>query len=327
MDSKAMTMKQKIAGGKGTIPRERRKDLMRYDVDVFPLIPLYRPFQVRWVLKKGKWVKEAIGKHPLHTAWPVRNYNSRTVRAICIERGYNVGVRLTDELVVLDVDPRNGGDTSFVALCFDLGTDGDAFPRVYTGSGGWHCYMRKPADVLIRETLDAYPGLEFKSKGRQVVAAGSMHPNRKPYYWSPAHPDIKAGLPKIPGALLRAIKRTPLEGGGGEGGEWTLSQIAEALARLNPRRFNSNDKWLPLMQACHHASAGEARSEFIKWSVSDPDYADDAERIGKRWDSLHTERDGRVVTIRTLFKILRDNNASDLVPANAVTDEEFPDDM
>ena len=49
--------------------------------------------------------------------------------------------------------------------------------------------MSKPADVLIRETLEDYKGVEFKTgAGRQVVAAGSRHPNGKYYKWSSRPP-------------------------------------------------------------------------------------------------------------------------------------------
>ncbi len=33
--------------------------------------------------------------------------------------------------------------------------------------------MLKPADAQLVETLEEYPGVEFKTHGRQVVATGS----------------------------------------------------------------------------------------------------------------------------------------------------------
>ena len=120
---------------------------------------------------------------------------------------------------MIDVDPRNGGDRGFQKLCFNLGLDPDEWPRVITGSGGWHCYMSKPADVLICDTIDNddYKGVEFKSAGRQVVAAGSRHPDGGYYRWSEDHPSLADGLPEIPTVLLKAITRPAreaVEGGG-----------------------------------------------------------------------------------------------------------------
>jgi hypothetical protein len=302
---------------------DRTKDLMRYDVKRFPLIPLHRPKATR-TDPNGK-VRQ-MGKAPLHAQWTTKKYDSAKVRADAIEQKRNVGVRLTDEILVIDVDPRNGGEEGFASLCHDIGIDGDAYPRVITGSGGWHCYMSKPAEVLVRDTLDneEYNGVEFKSRGRQVVAAGSLHPNGKPYYWSPDHPAIEDDLPACPTSLLNVIKRPPRSAVTG-GGQYTPAQMAEVLSRLNVNDFDSNDKWFPLMQACHHATAGEARTEFIEWSVGGDGFEKDAYGIGKRWDSLHADRnDG--VTYRTLNKILRDNGAADAQVAT-VEDDEFPDDL
>jgi len=300
-----------------------KKDLMRYDASTFEIIPLHRP-KAKLTLPSG--VVKEIGKAPLHAKWTTKQYDSKKVLQQCIDEERNAGVRLTDEQLVIDVDPRNGGKAGFANLCHDLGIDEDKYPRVYTGSGGWHCYMSKPADLLVRDTLDAeeYAGVEFKSKGRQVVAAGSIHPNGKPYKWSSKHPRIEDGLPKAPRVLINIIKRPPRSSISG-GGQYTPDQIANALSKLDVSEFDSNDKWFPLMQACHHASAGDARQEFVDWSTSDPAFAKDAYMIGKRWDSLHADRnDG--VTYRTLNKILRDNGAAD-AQAASVDEDEFPDDQ
>lgn len=84
----------------------------------------------------------------------------------------NIGVRLRDTDLVIDVDPRNfvGGADSFADLAVDFGLP-DA-PFVRTGGGGFHHYFRKPADMAVLNEIAGYPRVEFKSLGRQVVAAG-----------------------------------------------------------------------------------------------------------------------------------------------------------
>jgi hypothetical protein len=74
------------------------------------------------------------------------------------------------------------------------------------------------------------------------------------------------------------------------------------------------------MMACHHATGGDARQEFIDWSTSDPEYANHAELIGRRWDSLHADKAGGV-TARTLDKILADHDVEPLPPV--VSEDEF----
>lgn len=245
------------------------------------------------------------GKRPLHTNWTRKKYGPRKTIERCIADGRNMGIRLTDRQLVIDVDPRNGGTEGFHQLCKDRGLNPAEYPRVQTGSGGSHYYLRLPKGIRVRDTLKNYPGVEFKSAGRQVVAAGSRHPDTGELYaWDgQGHPPL-AEAPMAPVALVAAIRRPDRLGGAAtEGGQCTPHQIATALTGLDVLKFRDQDAWLKVMMACHHASAGEARQEFIDWSTSDPEYKDDAERIGRRWDSLDPKRK-RGLTFRTLNKIL-----------------------
>jgi hypothetical protein len=45
------------------------------------------------------------------------------------------------------------------------------------------------------------------------------------------------------------------------------------------------------MLAAHHSTNGDGREEFIEWSTSDPQYANDGDLIGRRWDSLLADAD------------------------------------
>lgn len=115
----------------------------------------------------------------------------------------NFGLVLQADDLVIDVDPRNfpKDDKVFARLNKVFGIM-DIADRVVvrTGSGGYHIYFKKPAEVAVRENHDTYPGIEFKSKGRQVVGAGSIHPDTGRTY------ELIAGdlsrVPTIPAALL-----------------------------------------------------------------------------------------------------------------------------
>ena len=80
-------------------------------------------------------------------------------------------------------------------------------------------------------------------------------------------------MPEIPTVLLKAITRPHREAVEG-GGQMDQTQVGTALAQLDVRKFRDHDKWLQLMMAVHHASAGDARQEFIEWSTSDENYDD-----------------------------------------------------
>src|SRR5690348_1721217 len=146
-----------------------------YPPERWTLIPLHRPDDTAKDKKTGRVRK--LGKAPLDRNWTTAKYDTRAVVKRCVREGRNVGVRLTDEQLVIDVDPRNGGEEGFDNLCFMIGMDPEQFPRVATGADGSHYYMRKPAGLAIVDSLPDFPGVEYKSEGRQVLAAGSVHPD------------------------------------------------------------------------------------------------------------------------------------------------------
>ena len=206
----------------------------------------------------------------------------------CFREGLNLGVRLSDRQLVLDIDPRNGGVEGFARLCEDLSLNPKEWPRVETGSGGSHYYMTLPNNVQVVDTLPAYPGVEYKSKNRQVVAAGSIHPDTgKRYEWDWAHPDL-GDAREAPANLVALITRRKRDSSAPDAGEYDNQQIAAMLGGLEPTDFQAESEWRKLMMAVHYSSNGNAREEFINWSTSDPNYADQAEVIGRRWDSLRT---------------------------------------
>jgi hypothetical protein len=306
-------------------PRDPKQPISHVNGDGFAayrspqwsLMPLHLHTATR--THKGKTRK--VGKAPLDLNWTVRPYNTPDVIARCINENRNAGVRLKADQLVIDIDPRNGGTKGWEAFCFDFGIDPAQFPTVTTGSGGEHCYMSKPEGVPIMDTLKDYPGVEFKSRGRQVVAAGSIHPDTlKLYTWNPETPPLSK-LPPVPPVLLKLITRPQRDSAVTGGGQATQIQIAERLALLNPKNFRDYNEWLKLGMACHHASNGDARSEFIEWSCLDPNYADDAERIGRHWDSFHANRkDG--VSVQTLNLILRESGHHDAqIPLDSKGDD------
>lgn len=280
---------------------------------------------------KGKTRKR--GKSPLHKNWTKRAYKNPEVVDYA-EGGGNVGVRLTAADLVVDVDPRNFGDgpdgrpltlddkdNPFARLCRDVGMDPGAFPTVVTGSGGLHLYMRKSPDVSLMDTHPDYKGVEFKSHGRQVVAAGSVHPETlQRYLWDELGQPLEAsGAPEAP-RLLVDVARRPAAAASTGGGEYDQEELAAMLDHLDPEDFRDQDRWLQLMMACHHATAGDGRSEFIEWSTRDPLYSEDG-TIGVRWDSLHKGGEGARVTFRTLHKFLTDAGAGEAIPRAPARDD------
>lgn len=295
----------------------------------FELIPLHNHAKIDVI--KGK--PRQRGKSPIHRNWTKRTYTAIN-QVNHMEAGDNVGVRLRATDLVIDVDPRNFKPVwknvdPFTELVLQMGINPDEFPTVITGSGGLHIYMEKDADISTVDSLPDFPGVEFKSIGRQVVAPGSLHPDtHQPYQWSGNTADDLGwlGAPSAPNSLLERIgrpKATQVSGGG----EYDQEELSEMLDHLDPEEFSDHDRWLTLMQACHHATAGDGREEFIEWCTNDPAYVDDGFMIGMRWDSLHAGGKGARVTYRTLHHIMHEHGVADAVPRPRPSDDFADDDL
>jgi hypothetical protein len=268
------------------------------------------------------------GKRPVAKAWP-------SVPALPVEAakarmaaGMNVGVRLRDTDLVIDVDPRNfdKNDDPLARLVIDFGLP-DA-PYVLTGGGGKHLYFRKPAGVEIAGKLAGYAGIDFKSKGGQVVAAGSIHPDTaRPYALDDDVLRIElAEAPEATTALLDAIgKRSAAEASGG--GAIDEERLAEWLGHIGVADFKDELKWRELMMSCHHATNGAGVDAFVDWSTADPDYADHGDIIRRRWNSL--ELKAGAITARTLIAALPKEMRRETTEllGRAAPEDDFEDDL
>lgn len=90
----------------------------------------------------------------------------------------NIGARVFAGHVVVDIDPRNGGDTTWAQLA-----EGHEMPdtlTTLTGSGGLHYWFRLPHTGAIRGTAGA--GIDLKTSGGYLVMPGSIHPVTGRYY-------------------------------------------------------------------------------------------------------------------------------------------------
>lgn len=117
----------------------------------------------------------------------------------------NVGVRAGAEsnVIVIDIDPRNGGDDSLHEMVMRFGPL-PVTPRALTGGGGAHYYFAHPGTrhVACARNFGGFAGIDLKADAGFVVAAPSMHASGRRYSWDVgAHPD-DIGLAPFPLALL-----------------------------------------------------------------------------------------------------------------------------
>jgi hypothetical protein len=100
----------------------------------------------------------------------------------------NIGIACGAEsdLLVVDVDPRNGGELALNALMEEQGVQMPDTTTAFTGGAGKHYYLKFPS-VKLRKTLCA--GVDLQGEGKYVVAPPSLHATGGVYTWEVA-PDV-----------------------------------------------------------------------------------------------------------------------------------------
>ncbi|HEY5686259.1 MAG TPA: bifunctional DNA primase/polymerase [Acidimicrobiia bacterium] len=126
------------------------------------------------------------GKHP-RVRWQEYAEHAATVEEV---RDWwrrwpaaNVGVVAggVSGVVVIDVDPRSGGDATFESIVAEK----PGIPvtvETLTGGGGTHLWF-SPGSPPIPATTVLGPGVELKAAGSLVVVPPSIHASGRPYEW------------------------------------------------------------------------------------------------------------------------------------------------
>ncbi len=131
----------------------------------------------------------------------------------------NVGI-VTGEgsgLVVLDIDPRHGGDASLAALEQRHGPL-PATVVALTGGGGRHVYFGHPGETM-RNKVGLAPGIDLRGDGGLVVAPPSYHPSGRRYAWQPGHHPDDMPLAPLP-AWLHDLALGDADGAGHPLAHW-----------------------------------------------------------------------------------------------------------
>ena len=222
-----------------------------------------------------------------------------------ITNGGPIGAALDVSELVIDVDPRNGGRLSRLKRLEN------SYPTVLTPGGGWHIWMRLPANFGdVRHTVPGWDGFEFKTLGRQVLI-----PPSPGYFVDLGSPDHPAQI--APSWVLELVAESKISTTSLALPAIGNAELIELLSQLDPVKFRSNDVWFKLMCACHEITGGAGEEAFIKWSASDSPYANMARENRERWDSLTSGKSGNAGE-GALYAILSEHGAS--VAAVASTD-------
>lgn len=156
---------------------------------------------------KAKHGSGSIGKHPRLNNWPAQASGDPTVVAEWKRRwpGCNLGIATgaASGIVVIDVDPKNGGHETLRQLSLEHGRL-PATPMQRTPSGGWHLVFRAPGLLVSNAPLGR--GVDIRGDGGQIVAAPSRTPSGT-YSWQRSPADTP--LADLPAWVLTLLRRAP----------------------------------------------------------------------------------------------------------------------
>ncbi|MEQ1634742.1 MAG: AAA family ATPase, partial [Planctomycetota bacterium] len=153
------------------------------------------------------------GKHPRHRKWLENPITSESAARAEWQQfpDSNIGLVPPDGVVVLDVDPRNGGDRTWDSLVEECGQiEG---PTACTGGGGLHIWIRIPQGISLDEARRRIKGalkqrgagIDIRDANAQVIVAPSMHASGKRYAWMPGRSVLECD-PLVPSEpWLRAL--------------------------------------------------------------------------------------------------------------------------
>ena len=112
------------------------------------------------------------------------------------EPNANIGALVGDGLVVVDIDPRNGGRDTVAGLSIKPPETVTSL----TGGGGEHWHFQGNQNIPS-QTLG--PGLEVLAEGKIVVLPPSLHASRQRYQWEVGFgPDDMVPAP-VPASSIR----------------------------------------------------------------------------------------------------------------------------
>jgi putative DNA primase/helicase len=198
--SDAPVVKKRANGSKLLGRKTRALEYAKFGLLV---VPMHSVKDGRCSCSKGTKCRNA-GKHPA-TAHGVKDATTdrKTIKAWWSkDPKANIGIATgkKSKVVVLDIDPRNGGNETLAALTAELGP----LPTTVsskTGGGGKHLVFKYPDFWVPKDSAGKVlgSGVDILSDGAIMVAPLSLHESGKRYKWitGKTFEDIKpASFPK-----------------------------------------------------------------------------------------------------------------------------------
>lgn len=219
----------------------------------------------------------------------------------------NIGLVPGEGRVVLDIDPRSGGEETLKALANGHMKEILATLTAETGGGGFHYFFSGAPENLPGKLG---PGVDLKRHRRgYVIVSPSVHPSGQRYRWAKGFkpPLIRSWPDLIPPA------KPPKGGNGSDHPPLTPSQIRALLKRINSDDY---DLWIAVGQALKQDLGEEGLAYWLPWSAESEKFPGEAE-CRRKWGTFQGEGRG----MGSLVYLA----GGQIPPPSA--QEDFPDDL
>ena len=267
-----------------------------------------------------------VGKHPQANLAP-RGHLDATSNPHLIRDWFstdptaNIGISLADSgLIALDIDPRNGGDTTLEKIEQEHGVLYSDCVAV-TQSGGEHRLFRAEENTSYPSSIG--PGLDLKHHGYIVVAPslGELGP----YKWKDNQSPIASVNPVTPSELPKFISdraRAKIEAydvkeqsGVPVATAQTFDDLREALTYISSDEYST---WVQVGMALKPYGEN-GYSVWMDWSSKSPKF--DASVSRRKWDILDEPHS---ITFKSIFRAAIDNGWTSSATGRGVVDEVHP---
>lgn len=253
-----------------------------------------------------------IGKHPMEFYSrdnPKTNVKKGQVKWLVREdakqlNNCNVGIRCGNPIVVVDIDPRNGGTEALAALEAKHGP----LPRTWevaTGGGGRHRYYRALRENHAGGAIAPGGAIDLKGHGGYVVGPTSIHASGRRYEWEV--PPGECELAPLPEWIDKIQTRVAVQEHDKRESELSFyndEDIVDALMHI-PVDSVSREEWRSIGMGLY--DRGFTSEVWAKWSETSPKYKGRAS-LEKQWkgftpSDILAKEGKKAVTVGTLIKM------------------------
>jgi putative DNA primase/helicase len=187
-----------------------KKRALSYARRKFRVVPIHTARNGSCACSKGRTCERA-GKHPItqHGVKDATTKRDQIRRWWTTTPKANIGIATGNKsgIIVLDIDPRNGGNKSLKRLKKELGPLPDTV-TARTGGGGRHLIFKYPPFAVRKDTSGKKfgNGVDILSDGCIMVAPPSHHASGERYRWRKGKSYRDLTPAKLPEAWLDRLR-------------------------------------------------------------------------------------------------------------------------